>query len=78
LYVAPTAVADVLDGTFQGNRAVEGGGIDNRGLVVLVGSTVTGNTATRKGGGIDNHGRLVLTATTVKDNSPDDISGPRH
>jgi hypothetical protein len=75
LYVAPMAVAHVLDCTFQGNQAVEGGGIDNNAVAVFIGSTVTGNTATRKGGGIANHGRLALIATTVTDNSPDDISG---
>ncbi len=78
MYVAPGAVAYVTDTTFQGNEAVVGGGIDDHGIVVLIGCTVTDNSATRKGGGINDAGRLILINTTVDGNSPNDISGRGH
>jgi predicted outer membrane repeat protein len=42
----------VADSTLDGNRALDGGGIYNRGELILKGSAVTNNQALRYGGGI--------------------------
>ena len=51
------------------NRPGGGGGIDNVGILTLVGSDVSRNTAVNGGGGIWSSGQLALTNTTVSDNT---------
>lgn len=46
-----------------------GGGIKSAGLITLIGSTVTHNTATLQGGGIYCNGMLDITLSTVSGNS---------
>jgi hypothetical protein len=61
-----------------GNSSVVGGGIANRGSLILRDSTVTGNTSTDKGGGIFNgsSGSVTLAdGASVTANTPDDCVG---
>jgi CSLREA domain-containing protein len=58
-------IADVaVSGGFVG---VDGGGIENLGVLTLVRDSIRGNEAMR-GGGIDSNGTLTLTDTTVSGN----------
>jgi CSLREA domain-containing protein len=55
--------------TIQGGNAQAGGGLVNRGAVVLVNrSTVRGNTAFSEGGGIVNAGVMAIVRSVVTDN----------
>ena len=55
--------------TIVNGRASEAGGIDNRGVLTLNNSTVSGNAAaTGQGGGVLNIGTLTLNHSTVSDN----------
>ncbi|MBR3020620.1 MAG: hypothetical protein IKH57_26730 [Clostridia bacterium] len=55
----------VLTGGFRDN----GGGIVNRGTLIMEGGSVTGNTALKSGGGIANYGTMVLTGGSVTGNT---------
>lgn len=60
----------VLDSTVTGCTAGEGGGISNSGTLVLINSTVSGNTATAwNGGGVLNFGTLKLRNATITNNA---------
>ena len=55
----------VLTGGFHDN----GGGIRNRGTLIMEGGCVTGNTALKSGGGITNYGTMVFTGGSVTGNT---------
>ena len=55
----------ILTGGFHDN----GGGILNRGTLIMEGGCVTGNTALHSGGGIANYGTMVLTGGSVTGNT---------
>ena len=55
----------VLTGGFHDN----GGGVLNRGTLIMEGGRVTGNTALHSGGGIANFGTMVLTGGSVTGNT---------
>lgn len=55
----------VLTGGFHDN----GGGVLNRGTLIMEGGRVTGNTALHSGGGIANFGTVVLTGGSVTGNT---------
>ena len=55
----------VLTGGFRDN----GGGIVNRGTLIMEGGCVSGNTALKSGGGIANYGTMILTGGSVTGNT---------
>src|SRR5262249_3211784 len=60
--------------TISDNTAGSGGGIDNRGTMVLIGSRITRNSLTingGSGGGILNFGVLNIVRSTISGNSGD-------
>ena len=61
----------------NGNAIGDGGGINNtgNGLVTLINSTVSGNTATLNGGGIFGNGSVTLTNSTVSGNTSNNAFG---
>jgi|GEM_PF-1889042 len=67
--------ADVFASTISGNRARIGAGIYNSGSGVLkvVGSRITRNTASVTGGGIYNNGTMSVIVSTVRQNLPNNI-----
>jgi CSLREA domain-containing protein len=70
----------ITNSTFSGNSAFLGGAIDNYiiGILNVINSTITNNSASEMGGGIYNdYGSSTLTSTIVA-NNPDggDCSGP--
>lgn len=70
----------VSQSTVSGNKAWNGGGIDQRGsggTTTVEYSMVSGNTAAHRGGGISlyNYGRLTLQHSTVRDNTAQDAGG---
>jgi hypothetical protein len=74
-FVASNANAEIEDLTITGGTSSVGGGISNRGVLEVVDSTITGNSAIATnagiGGGILNQGHLTLTGSTVSDNYAD-------
>ena len=62
-------------GRITGGYATHGGGINNRGTLVLAGGCVTGNTASTAGGGIVNYGILVVSGGTITGNSAGEEGG---
>jgi hypothetical protein len=59
-----------LNGDFlSGNTAYLGGGIGNRGYLLLDASTLSGNAATGSGGAIFNHGQLTLSSDWLSSNT---------
>jgi CSLREA domain-containing protein len=68
-YNSSSGTINLTDSTISGNTAYAyGGGGYNYGEVVIVSSTVSGNTAAF-GGGIDNEGLLTLNNSTLSGNS---------
>ena len=61
--------AEIINTTITGNRASNGGGISNRGDLIITDSTLSGNTATYGGGGINNRGELTISNSTIANNS---------
>ena len=56
-------------GVLTGGFHSDGGGILNRGTLIMEGGCVTGNTALHAGGGIANYGTMVLTGGSVTGNT---------
>lgn len=56
-------------GTITGGFHDNGGGIMNRGTLIVEGGCVTGNIALKSGGGIANYGTMVLTGGSVTGNT---------
>ncbi len=71
------ARATLIDSTISGNTALAddpngtgyGGGIENAGILTLINSTVSNNSASTSAGGILNSGTLTLINSTVSGNS---------
>lgn len=61
----PRGGSGVITGGFHDN----GGGIRNRGTLIMEGGCVTGNTALKSGGGITNYGTMVFTGGSVTGNT---------
>jgi len=58
--------------TMQGNRALLGGGLANRGTTTLTNTTLSGNSAADQGGAIysfDSNTQLTLSSSTISNNS---------
>ncbi|TFG82617.1 MAG: hypothetical protein E4H20_07305 [Spirochaetales bacterium] len=69
IFVACESRATIYDCVIKGNRSGDpGGGIHVRGDLVLVGCTVTGNTAVSGADGIENMGFLDFSGNTIQDN----------
>ena len=64
-----TDSGEASTGVITGGNSSDGGGIRNRGTLILEGGRVTGNTAATAGGGIVNYGGLVITGGTVTGNT---------
>ena len=56
-------------GVVTGGSHDNGGGILNRGTLIMEGGCVTGNTALYSGGGVANYGTMVLTGGSVQGNT---------
>ncbi len=72
--IADPGTLTLTDCTVMNNSAPFGGGIDNEGVLTVIGSAIEGNTANKSGGfggGIDNDdgGMATLTSTNVEMNS---------
>ena len=63
------ATLAVVDSILSGNTAVRGGGIENLGLATVIGSTLSGNSASYSGGGFENNGTLTVSDSTLSGNS---------
>jgi hypothetical protein len=70
-----TVGATIQGVTITGGAAVNGGGIDNEGVLTVRDSTVTGNQASGVGGGINNFESLIVTGSTINGNSAADGGG---
>ena len=73
LMIPETSILTVRDsgegtGLITGGYSPDGGGILNRGSLILEGGRIAGNRAESKGGGIDNFGILVIAGGIVEDN----------
>lgn len=64
LTIRDSGGSGVITGGFHDN----GGGIINRGTLIMEGGCVTGNTALYSGGGVANYGAMVLTGGSVTSN----------
>ncbi len=70
ILVAKNATLNLKDSTLAGNRAREGGAIDNQGTLNLSSSTIANNVASNgKGGGVLSGGTLTAVNSTVTGNS---------
>jgi hypothetical protein len=70
-----TVGATVQGVTITGGQAVNGGGIENDGVLTLRDSTITGNQASVSGGGIDSPGTLTVTGSTISLNTSTNAGG---
>ncbi|MGE3822463.1 MAG: choice-of-anchor Q domain-containing protein, partial [Isosphaeraceae bacterium] len=62
--------------TFEANNSGDGGGVDNRGTLVVSGSTFLRNTTNFiGGGGIANSGQMYVAATTFQENTGFRVGG---
>jgi predicted outer membrane repeat protein len=77
IYNCPGSTLTVINTTFSGNRAEQGGAICNGGTLTINNSTFTGNKALRlEGGAIRNYGILTINNSTFSGNSaPGGIGG---
>ena len=57
------------EGVITGGYHDNGGGIVNRGTLIMEGGCVTGNTAQDSGGGVANYGTMILTGGRVTGNT---------
>ncbi|CAK8720013.1 Polymorphic outer membrane protein repeat-containing protein [Candidatus Electrothrix gigas] len=66
-----SGIVTLTESVVKENKADQngGGGIYNNGTLVMISSTVSGNTADYTGGGIYNNGTLVMISSTVSGNS---------
>jgi hypothetical protein len=69
LEVLPGATVGVSGLTVSRGAAADGGGIANRGTLLLSGVALTGNYATARGGGMYNGGRVALTDSVLYGNA---------
>ena len=67
----PTAQLTLSDCTISANRSSQGGGIDNTGILLVSGSTISGNASGFPGsaGGIVNSGTLTVNSSTISGNA---------
>ncbi|MGF1467779.1 MAG: LamG-like jellyroll fold domain-containing protein [Sandaracinaceae bacterium] len=72
-----TGVMWMTQGTVSDNSTVEGGGVHNgqAGELVVWGTIVDGNAASRHGGGVFNDGTLTMVDVVVRDNTADEAGG---
>ena len=63
------------EGIITGGYHGTGGGIVNRGTLIMEGGCVTGNTAQDAGGGIANYGTMILTGGRVSGNTSQGSGG---
>lgn len=56
-------------GVITGGCCDDGGGVRNRGILIVEGGCITGNTALSRGGGVYNDGTMVLMGGTVTGNA---------
>jgi hypothetical protein len=69
IYNCPGSILTLINTTFSGNMAVEGGAICNGGTLTINNSTFNGNIARHhKGGGIFNYGTLTINNSTFSGN----------
>jgi predicted outer membrane repeat protein len=74
--VAPGAKVTIRHLTIADGRAEDGGGIANRGELIVKSTTFTGNTATNDGGGVANlGGTLTVINSTFVDNRAGNTGG---
>lgn len=66
-HITGNSAPNVLDGSYETRLA--GGGIQSRGSLSIVESTISGNSATGSGGGIDAGGQLLVLGSTISNNS---------
>ena len=70
--------ATIGNSAFDGNNGRFGGGIANTGVLTIIKSSVTANTATNQGGGIFcDGGTFTRFLVSFSDNSPENIFGCR-
>jgi parallel beta-helix repeat protein len=77
LHVAATGVLTLEGLTLRGGDVAglsNGGGLRNRGTLLVAYSTLRGNTAT-SGGGISNAGTLAITQSTLRGNTATSVGG---
>jgi hypothetical protein len=68
IYNRTNAILSIAGSTISGNSGSFGGGIENRGRLLLTNSTLSANTAS-SGAGIDNSGgTITMTGSLVRDN----------
>ncbi len=67
--VGASASLTLVRSTINGNRASNGGGIQNGGTVTITSSTISGNTADNSGGGVRNSGTFSSDFATIAFNS---------
>jgi hypothetical protein len=73
--VASGATAKIKGLTITGGNADSGGGINNKGTLMLATSAVSGNLAGGSGGGIFNGGTLRVWRSTISANTADEGGG---
>ncbi|MBK8284782.1 MAG: CSLREA domain-containing protein [Ahniella sp.] len=74
IYFFSNVISEVRNSLFAGNRGGNGGAIGSAGELVVVNTTITGNTAGANGGGIHYHqdvNTLRLFNTTITQNAAD-------
>ena len=74
-HVDPETTAAISGVSITNGQAVDGGGINNEGVLTVSNTTLDGNSASTSGGGIDNSGKLTVTNTTFTDNEADVYGG---
>ncbi|MGB3296777.1 MAG: CHAT domain-containing protein, partial [Phormidesmis sp.] len=77
-YVSPNAELRIVETTFEGNQAAQGGGLFNHGTSILTNATLSGNAATANGGAIHSaagSSDLTLLNSTISNNSAGQAGG---
>lgn len=74
IFIESGETVTLSDIAVVGNTAVSGGGIYNRGTLVVDACLIARNRATFTGGGIYNNGGLYVHGSTVRNNSADGIN----
>ncbi|MBW8010136.1 MAG: hypothetical protein FVQ83_02685 [Chloroflexi bacterium] len=59
----------ILGGTFSGNQAEAGGGVENKGTMVITMASFLSNSATNVGGAFNNESSLHIVRSTVANNT---------
>ena len=72
LVVNSGATLEVKDLTIENGSASFGGGIDNEGMLTVLGCVFSGNSTLGSGGGIFNNATAIVVASTFSDNTADD------